>query len=112
MTGDASGTESWLDRPGVVLMILLAGLLTTAILNLGGRGVATVLMTVLAVLSALVVYFDARAIGAGKEAEPEQLREIRTWKPQSWAIWVLLFWPFFLPYYLWMRNTGMMKNIP
>lgn len=98
-------TSSWLEMPSVVLIILLAGLTAATVSNLGGREVAVYLMAVLAITSAIVVYFDATAIGAGTRAKTERLRDIETWKPASWAIWVLLFWPIFLPYYLWKRNV-------
>ncbi|NMA10278.1 hypothetical protein L21_2011 [Methanoculleus chikugoensis] len=97
-------TPAWLEMPGVVLIILLAGLTAATVSNLGGREVAVYLMAVLAVASGVVVYFDATAIGAGTRAKTERLRDIETWKPASWAIWVVIFWPFFLPYYLWKRN--------
>lgn len=97
-------TTSWLEKPSVVLIILLAGLTAATVSNIGGREVAVYLMVVLGVMSAVVVYFDATAIGIGTRTKTERLRDIETWKPASWAIWVLLFWPFFLPYYLWKRN--------
>ncbi|KAF5050843.1 hypothetical protein DSECCO2_425340 [anaerobic digester metagenome] len=101
-----TGAHSWLDKPGVVLIILLAGLVAATVSNIGEREVAVYLMAVLGVASAVVVYFDAMAIGAGTRAKTERLRDIETWKPASWAIWVLLFWPFFLPYYLYKRNRA------
>ncbi|WP_067073842.1 hypothetical protein [Methanoculleus horonobensis] len=100
-----TGAHSWLDKPGVVLIILLAGLTAATVSNIGGREVAVYLMAVLAVASAIVVYFDATAIGAGTRVKTERLRDIETWKPASWAIWVVIFWPLFLPYYLWKRNV-------
>lgn len=54
-------------------------------------------MVALAVASAIAVYFDATATGAGGRAEAERFCYTESWKPSSWAIWVLLFWPFFLP---------------
>jgi len=82
-------TPSWPDKPGVVLIILLAGLGAATVSNLGGREVAVYLMAVLGVMSAIVVYFNATAIGA--RAKTERLRDIETWKPASWAIWVVIF---------------------
>ncbi len=105
MTGTASGTDAWLDRPFVLLAILLAGLAAVTASNVGGREISTFLMIALAVVSAVVVYFDAQAVGAGTGAGPERLRDIESWSPSSWAIWVLLFWPFFLPCYLWKRYS-------
>jgi hypothetical protein len=98
-------TPSWLEKPGMVLIILLAGLAAAAVSNLGGREIAVYLMAVLAIASAIVVYFDATAIGVGARAGTERFRDTESWKPSAWAIWVLLFWPFFLPYYLWKRNA-------
>ncbi|HOI13775.1 MAG TPA: hypothetical protein PLG75_07950 [Methanoculleus sp.] len=100
-----TGTPSWLEKPSVMLIILLAGLTAATVSNIGGREVAVYLMAVLAIASAIVVYFDATAVGAGARATTERLRDIETWKPASWAIWVVIFWPFFLPYYLWKRNV-------
>lgn len=100
-----TGSTSWLDKPGVVLILLLAGLMAATVSNIDGRGVAVYLMAVLAVASAVVVYFDATAIGAGTRAKTERLRDIETWKPASWAIWVVIFWPILLPYYIWRRNA-------
>ena len=97
---------SWLEKPSMVLILLLAGLAAATVSNLGGREIAVYLMAVLAVMSAVVVYFDATAIGVGTRAKTERLRDIETWKPSSWAIWVLLFWPIFLPYYIWKRNKA------
>mgnify|MGYP000944177778 CR=1 FL=1 len=100
-------TPSWLDKPGVVLIILLAGLVAATVSNIGEREVAVYLMAVLGAMSAVVVYFDATAIGAGTRAKTahEAGFDVETWKPASWAVWVFLFWPFFLPYYLWKRNV-------
>ncbi len=103
-----TGTPTWLEKPRMVLIILLAGLAAATVSNLGGKEVAVYLMAVLAVMSAVVVYFDATAIGAGTRAGTERLRDTESWKPASWAIWVLLFWPIFLPYYIWKRDA--MRN--
>jgi len=98
-----TGSASWLGKPSLLLIILLAGLVATTVSNVGGRGIAVYLMAVLTVVSAITVYFDATATGVGTRAKTERLRNVETWKPASWAVWVFLFWPFFLPYYIWKR---------
>lgn len=97
------------DHSGFLLVVLLAGLVATAVSKIGGREVAAFLMLVLAGISACVVYFDARAIGAGDRAETERIGDTGSWKPPSWAVWTLLCWPIFLPYYIWMRNKMLVE---
>lgn len=100
-----TGSASWLGKPSLLLIILLAGLVATTVSNVGGRGIAVYLMAVLTVVSGIAVYFNATTTGAGTRAKTERLRDVETWKPASWAVWVFLFWPFFLPYYIWKRDA-------
>jgi hypothetical protein len=83
VTKTASGTDAWLDRPFVLLAILLAGPAAVTASNVGGREISTFLMIALAVVSAVVVSFDAQATGAGAGAGPERLRDIESWSPSS-----------------------------
>ena len=58
-----------------------------------------IICLLIVIISAIAVYYDAKAIGAGKELKKETMDSI-TWSPFSWALLVLLVWIFILPFYL------------
>jgi len=56
------------------------------------------------IISAIAVYYDAKAIGAGMHSNKETMETI-TWSPLSWALIVLLLWIIGLPLYLIKRKV-------
>jgi hypothetical protein len=69
------------------------------------------LFLIIIILSAPLVYKDAKKIDAG-EAYPEQ-RTLRamTWTPISWGILVFIIWVIFFPVYLFKREEIYWRNI-
>jgi hypothetical protein len=60
--------------------------------------------------SAIVVYYDAVAIDAGKSAQKEDLLQLETYKPISWAVLTFLLLPLFLSLYLYKREAIFRQN--
>ena len=58
-----------------------------------------ILCLLIVIISAVAVYYDAKAIGAGKQSNKETMASI-TWSSTSWALLVLLLWIIGLPLYL------------
>jgi uncharacterized membrane protein YvbJ len=75
----------------ILVVLLILGILTIFI--------NPIITFLIVVISAILVYYDAKAIGAGKESKKETMDSI-TWSPFSWALLVLLVWIFILPFYL------------
>jgi len=59
-----------------------------------------VLLLIIVLISAGVIYSDAKAIGAGTKSAKEKALEAVTWKPISWALLAVVFWIIFVPFYL------------
>ena len=59
-----------------------------------------VLLLIIVIISAIVVYTDAKSIGVGTQPTKELAFTSVTWKPISWAVLVFFFWIIFLPFYL------------
>ena len=59
-----------------------------------------VVVFIIVIISAIVVYIDAKAIGAGTQSAKELAFRSVTWKPLSWAVLVFFFWIIFVPFYL------------
>jgi len=55
---------------------------------------------IMVIINAIVVYADAKAIGAGTHSAKEKALESVTWKPVSWGILAFFFWIFIVPFYL------------
>ena len=75
----------------ILVVLLILGILTIFI--------NPIIVFLIVVISAILVYYDAKAIGAGKESKKETMDSI-TWSPFSWALLVLLVWILILPFYL------------
>ncbi len=54
---------------------------------------------IMVMISAAVVYSDAKSIGAGTRFEKESMNTL-SWDPSSWGIIVLLLWIIGFPLYL------------
>ena len=59
-----------------------------------------VLFLIIVIINAIVVYSDAKSIGAGTKSAKEKALESVTWKPISWAVLAFFFWIIFVPFYL------------
>ena len=63
------------------------------------------LLVLVGIISALAVYYDAIMIHAGEKFEKESfLGEVATWRPLTWAVWVLIFALIFLAIYVFSRD--------
>ncbi len=66
---------------------------------------------IIILLSAQLVYLDARKIEAGKAYPHQRTFRALTWTPVSWGILVLFIWIILFPYYLHKREDIFWQNI-
>ena len=59
-----------------------------------------VVVFIIVLISAGVVYTDAKSIGVGKQSAKELALTSVTWKPISWAVLAFFFWIIIVPFYL------------
>ena len=59
-----------------------------------------VIYFIILIINAIVIYSDAKAIGAGTKSAKEQALKSVTWKPVSWAVLAFFFWIIVVPFYL------------
>jgi predicted amidophosphoribosyltransferase len=83
----------------ILLIVFALALLSIAALASG-------LLIILVIVSAIAVYYDAKAIkaGAGAQYSNESTMDILSWNPVSWGLIVLLLWIIGLPLYLYKRK--------
>ena len=70
-----------------------------------------VLFLIIVIINAIVVYTDAKSIGAGIKSAKEQALKSVTWKPISWALLAFFFWIIFVPFYLIKRKELFSLNV-
>lgn len=66
---------------------------------------------IILLLSAQLVYKDARKIEAGKAYPVQKTFRPLTWTPTSWGVLVLILWILLFPIYLFMREEIYWRNI-
>lgn len=69
------------------------------------------ILLIIILLSAQLVYLDARKIEAGKAYPHQRTLRALTWTPISWGVLVLLLWIILFPYYLHKREDIFWQNI-
>lgn len=66
---------------------------------------------IIILISAIWIYTDAKKYGLGPApGEKQELGQIRTWTPGTWAILVIIFWIVFFPLYLWKKDDLVKKG--
>lgn len=89
------------SRPAYQENILLILLLVAGLFSL----IDLKLLALAGIFSALVVYYDAGTLHAGEKFGKESFfGDVVTWRPQTWAICVLIFSIFFLAVYTFSRK--------
>ncbi|WP_422149049.1 double zinc ribbon domain-containing protein [Methanoregula sp.] len=97
-----------------VILILLLGV---GLVSLCGSPTTLALTVIIVIISAIAVYYDAKAIGAGGQSQngsmnnEESTFSTYTWSPLSWGLIVLLLWIIGLPLYLIKRRELFTLNI-
>ncbi len=59
-----------------------------------------VVFLIIVIINAIVVFIDARSIGAGTQSAKELAFTSVTWRPISWAVLAFFFWIIVVPFYL------------
>ena len=69
------------------------------------------LILIIIILSAPLVYRDAKKIDAGEAYSEQRTFRSLTWTPVSWGILVFIIWIIFFPVYLYKREEIYWRNI-
>jgi hypothetical protein len=69
------------------------------------------LILIIILLSAPLVYKDAKKIDAGEAYSEQRTFRSLTWTPMSWGILVFIIWIIFFPIYLYKREEIYWRNI-
>jgi hypothetical protein len=69
------------------------------------------LILIIIILSAPLVYKDAKKIDAGEAYSEQRTFRSLTWTPMSWGILVFIIWIIFFPVYLFKREEIYWRNI-
>jgi type II secretory pathway component PulL len=85
-------------QENILLVLLLVAGLAFAFRDLQ-------ILSVIVILTAIAVYYDARNIHAGRNFAKESiLGNVVTWRPISWGVLVLVGWIIILAIYLFSRK--------
>ncbi len=69
------------------------------------------LVIIIIIISAPLVYIDAKKIDAGEAFSEQRTFRAITWTPVSWGVLVFIIWIIFFPIYLFMREEIYWRNI-
>lgn len=91
-----AGQKSACPENILLILLLVAGLFSLVDLKL---------FALFGLVCVIAVYYDAVALHAGEKfAEDSFFGDVVTWRPLSWAVWVLIFSVFFLAVYVVSRD--------